>query len=764
MSMKIKTCYSKINITKGVFNGAEFDPTMINFIFGKNGSGKTTISRAFQNGSLSSDWAPGIDRSDVKVMVYNEDFINDNIQSYGNIPGVFTITKQSAEDKAKIDARNKDLRSLNGKIQKQEDEIRKAESEMKDAEDKYYRKLWDATATIRRNDFPDTQVGYKNGMAKLAARLEDTSAINHDEKELKQLYETLFVRSVNPDHVEHYANINPQSVPSTELLGKQIVGLSDTPFADFVKKLGALDWVTEGHNKFHNSSSGKCPYCQQTLPPDFENKLAACYDEEYKRDLERLNHFVSHYQDAIETIRMTIDKNSNNDFNTPLKNEYLDVSKQLIDRLSYNWTTIQLKLASPGTAYEIEEVSDLISKVNKVTKEINDKIDAYNALLADIPGKKRDCTEKVFQYMAFACRDIIAERKGARDVEQSIIDNKADELEPLNEQKGQLEDEIHNLSQMTVNTTAVKDSINSLIRNSGFQGFHLREKPGAQYVYELVRTDDQGRDISIAKGLSEGERHFIAFLYFYHTVIGSQSDDGRVVPKIVVIDDPVSSLDSEALFIVAALTRELIGICYNNYKMTFEENREDYIKQFFCLTHNPYFFREISYTMLPEYECASFFEIKKKDGNRSTIEPCTEKSTEVGRRIINRNPVRSHYDSLWADLKTEDDPETLMMIIRQILEYYFIQMCGYKTGNLRRDLIDRNESRFVQRLDDGSTDRTDYVLASAMISLLDSGANGFNDGLYFNCSSADPDNMRSVFHRIFKLQGQEQHYYMMLGE
>ena len=123
MSMKIKTCYSKINITKGVFNGAEFDPTMINFIFGKNGSGKTTISRAFQNGSLSSDWAPGIDRSDVKVMVYNEDFINDNIQSYGNIPGVFTITKQSAEDKAKIDARNKDLRSLNGKIQKQEDEM-----------------------------------------------------------------------------------------------------------------------------------------------------------------------------------------------------------------------------------------------------------------------------------------------------------------------------------------------------------------------------------------------------------------------------------------------------------------------------------------------------------------------------------------------------------------------------------------------------------------------------------------------------------------
>lgn len=52
---------------------------------------------------------------------------------------------------------------------------------------------------------------------------------------------------------------------------------------------------------------------------------------------------------------------------------------------------------------------------------------------------------------------------------------------------------------------------------NGFQGFQLREKPGAQYVYQLVREDG-----SIAKGLSEGERHFIAFLYFYHTVMGSQ--------------------------------------------------------------------------------------------------------------------------------------------------------------------------------------------------------------------------------------------------
>ena len=52
-----------------------------------------------------------------------------------------------------------------------------------------------------------------------------------------------------------------------------------------------------------------------------------------------------------------------------------------------------------------------------------------------------------------------------------------------------------------------------------------------------------------------GERHFIAFLYFYHLVMGSQSDEGKVENKIVIIDDPVSSMDSSSLFVVASLVR-----------------------------------------------------------------------------------------------------------------------------------------------------------------------------------------------------------------
>lgn len=105
---------------------------------------------------------------------------------------------------------------------------------------------------------------------------------------------------------------------------------------------------------------------------------------------------------------------------------------------------------------------------------------------------------------------------------------------------------------------------------------------------------------------------------------------------------------------------------------------------------------------------------------------------------------------------TTENPETLMMVIRQILDYYFVQMVGYKGGNLRRDLLDKNEKDFVK---DG--DKTDYTIASAMISMINTDATGFNDGLYYDSSAADCDHLRIVFERIFRVLKQEQHYDMM---
>lgn len=83
-------------------------------------------------------------------------------------------------------------------------------------------------------------------------------------------------------------------------------------------------------------------------------------------------------------------------------------------------------------------------------------------------------------------------------------------------------------------------------------------------------------------------------LPFYITII-LQREISAVKDKIVVIDDPVSSMDSGALFIVSALVREMIEVCYNNTDYRSYKVDGDYIKQIFILTHNIYFHKEITH-------------------------------------------------------------------------------------------------------------------------------------------------------------------------
>ena len=65
----------------------------INFIFGTNGSGKTTISRVIADPAnyptCTLSWTGG---SEIERLVYNSDFIARNFSS--NMPGIFTLGEE----------------------------------------------------------------------------------------------------------------------------------------------------------------------------------------------------------------------------------------------------------------------------------------------------------------------------------------------------------------------------------------------------------------------------------------------------------------------------------------------------------------------------------------------------------------------------------------------------------------------------------------------------------------------------------------------
>src|SRR5690606_36938897 len=127
------------------------------------------------------------------------------------------------------------------------------------------------------------------------------------------------------------------------------------------------------------------------------------------------------------------------------------------------------------------------------------------------------------------------------------IDKRAEELEAKNAEIGESERKI----------TSIKptiDAINKLLKSFGFVNFYLVESAENGF-YEVKRPG--GEDAKHT--LSEGEKPFITFLYFYHLIGGSFSASGATTDRIVVFDDPVSSLDADILFIVCNLIKGIVN-------------------------------------------------------------------------------------------------------------------------------------------------------------------------------------------------------------
>jgi len=316
--------------------------------------------------------------------------------------------------------------------------------------------------------------------------------------------------------------------------------------------------------------------------------------------------------------------------------------------------------------------------------------------------------------------------------------------------------------------------MNKMLRDSGFQGFSIQEHPIAKNQYQIVREDG-----TVAELLSEGERNFIAFLYFCNLVHGNGCTrdrevmintegkeevltDGRDMrDKIVVIDDPVSSMDSSALFIVSSLVRSMIAICRNNITLGEKVEKGDYIKQMFILTHNAYFHREVTVGQEKNYASVSFFLITKND-NKSTIKLCVTKNEEIPTEKRNYNPVQNSYAALWTEYNEVKSSITLKNVIRRILEYYFIQICGYDGHTLQDIILRKNRDKFV-KVDEttGEEDTSELRTVASMIDYLTASNFGVNEGLHFIEDSTAPEIYKDLTKRIFEAMGQPQHYDMM---
>ena len=232
----------------------------------------------------------------------------------------------------------------------------------------------------------------------------------------------------------------------------------------------------------------------------------------------------------------------------------------------------------------------------------------------------------------------------------------------------------------------------------------------------------------VKETLSEGEKRFMTFLYFYHLLKGSQSSDGTPSDCVVVFDDPVSSLDGEILFVISSLIKRVFK------KISKGEGN---VRQAFVLTHNVYFHREVTYDgpgKSPKNE-RTFWMVRKRGADQKL-----KKSED--------NPIKTSYELLWAGVRDrESSPAgTIQNTMRRILEHYFKILGGTE---YYRSLLEKFEG-------------PEKMVCNSLVSWMNAGSHHVFDDLHM---SDDSDDLyRKVFREIFEKSEHIAHYDMMMGD
>ena len=227
--------------------------------------------------------------------------------------------------------------------------------------------------------------------------------------------------------------------------------------------------------------------------------------------------------------------------------------------------------------------------------------------------------------------------------------------------------------------------------------------------------------------MSEGEQAFVSFLYFYFLLRGSVSESGMTIDRVVVFDDPVSSLDSDVMFIVSSLIKQV-----------FEEIRTEsgYIKQVFVLTHNVYFHKEITFNSRRHNDALSdetFWVVRRLSQGSEVIQHQS-------------NPVKTSYELLWNELRmARGSSTTIHNSMRRILESYFTIL-----GELDFEAICEK------------FDGQEKQICRSLFSWVHSGSHSTFDDLYVSIDESQIARYREVFANVFTRLGHSAHYRMMM--
>ncbi|MDD9200302.1 AAA family ATPase, partial [Aliivibrio sp. S2MY1] len=319
-----------------------------------------------------------------------------------------------------------------------------------------------------------------------------------------------------------------------------------------------------------------------------------------------------------------------------------------------NLAIISSKSKNPAISVELDNTDKRCTPINKLATQINETVSAIEDKANKVSEIKANIKTRMWNALKYQSQDILLLEKQANEQiskEMAVLDARLSRIKLIGQT---VRNKINDLRLQTSNIDETIDRINDNLKYLGVTGFEIVKSnaPENNNFFMLSRGSNSSKEIF--KSLSEGEKTLITFLYYIEQCNGSMSKDSEIPDseKIIVIDDPISSLSQNYIYDIASLIQSKV----------IKGNR---FKKVIILTHSLFFYHELlklAPRNLDKFQAKyGLYLVSKNEYSQvSTLEP---------------KELKNDYQSLWYILKdvvnSKTDPIILPNIMRNILEYYF---------------------------------------------------------------------------------------------
>lgn len=631
--------FKKIDITKfGSFNNFTWDSSVeefkkVNLFYGRNYSGKTTLSRIFRcldekalhtnfaDAQFSLSYQPDASPIETiceqnllsnsvsnRVFVYNQDFIKDNLSflhdDKGNIVP-FTIAGYVNQDIIKKIERyegKKDgavvqaglIDRLSGRVQRRtEKHISKNLSwnEKKSALDKF---LTNSASSVKANPnfLPQSEVaGYnRNRLKNEIDALKDSFSTRLTEEQKKQNAKTIQENAkdeISPKN-ETKPKFETRLTQTKTLLAKSIT--VSQPIEELLHNRDLEKWVGSGID-LHRDKLDSCAFCNSQLSIDDWQRRWNQLDEHFSQESKKLEAEITTEIERCNQSKLGI----SNYLMLEAHIFYAEFS-ELITDLGQRWDTLkQTYMSNLDTLISAletkltvirknEDLSYLLNTLQDNSDEILLLITEFNQIVEKNNAKTREltkCQNEAKKVLRDEHIKKIAQEFKYFEEEKEIIDlkSKTEQLERLKIEANCLFTK-HQEAAKQLRTQLSDEGAAAASINQFLQQFFAHPELSIEAVTShgsVVESAFQVlRNGQLAKNLSEGECSLVAFCYFVAKV---KDQLGTSQKPIIFIDDPMSSLDGNHIFFVFSLIDAVLL------------KEEPHFEQIFMSTHNLEFFK-----------------------------------------------------------------------------------------------------------------------------------------------------------------------------